>query len=68
MFAYRRVWCGRRRSGTYVLRVLVCSDHSNTVKEGVSSLPRYAYVHGTEISPIVYEVRPDDGGVVFPFP
>ena len=45
----------------YVLRVFVWSDHSNTMKEGVSPLPRYADVRGTEISPIIYEVRPDDG-------
>ena len=44
-----------------MFRIFVCSDHSNTVKESVPSLPRYAYVRSTEISPIIYEVRPDDG-------
>ena len=45
----------------YMLCIFVCSNHSNTVKESVPSLPRYAYVCGTKISPIVYKVRPDDG-------
>ena len=44
-----------------MFRIFVCSDHSNTVKESVPSLPRYAYVRSSEISPIIYEVRPDDG-------
>ena len=55
----RRVWCRRRRSSTVVLHVLSPSCDLYAMNKSITVLPRDPYVLSTEITPIVYQFRPD---------
>ena len=59
ILAPRRVWCRRRRSVAGVLYVFSRSGDEYAMKKSVAVLPRDPYVFGAEITPSVYEFRPD---------